>query len=124
MLALAKEFKAFSGDQMVTHPLPTTPYTTNGGADVLKLDTAGGGADLRPVQGHRRRARRSKPADVTLSVRNSSGVNGAAAKAQGQLQTLGFVVSGTDTGHHRRPRHPGALRLGRRRPRQPSWPST
>ena len=26
-----------------------------------------------------------------MSVRNSSGVNGAAAKAQGQLQTLGFA---------------------------------
>ncbi|MGZ4706598.1 MAG: LCP family protein [Acidimicrobiales bacterium] len=97
MLALSKEFKAFSGDQMVTHALPATPWTTNGGADVLKLDTAAAapifalfkGADAAP---------QVNPADVTLSVRNSSGVNGAAAKAQGQLQTLGFTVSATDTG--------------------------
>ena len=54
MLALAKEFKAFSGDQMVSHTLPTTPWTTNGGAEVLKLDTAGAGTDLRGLQGHRR----------------------------------------------------------------------
>ena len=61
MLALAKEFKAFSGDQMISHPLPTTPYTTNGGAEVLKLDAAACGADLRPVQGHRGRPHRSRP---------------------------------------------------------------
>jgi hypothetical protein len=97
MLALTKEFKAFSGDQMVSHPLPTTPFTTNGGAQVLKLDAAAAapifalfkGADAEPEL---------KPSDVTLSVQNSSGVNGAAAKAQGQLQTVGFTVSSTDTG--------------------------
>ena len=38
MLALAKEFKSFTGDQMVTHTLPVTPWTTNGGAAVLRLD--------------------------------------------------------------------------------------
>ena len=97
MLALSREFKAFNGDQMVSHPLPTTPYTTNGGAEVLKLDATAAapifalfkGTEVTPDL---------KASDVTLSVRNSSGVNGAAAKAQGQLATLGFVVSGTDTG--------------------------
>ena len=97
MLALGKEFRSFTGDQMVTHTLPTSPFTTNGGAMVLRLDTAGAqpifdlfkGADAVP---------QAKPSEVTLSVRNSSGVNGAAAKAQVALQSLGFTVSGTDTG--------------------------
>jgi LCP family protein required for cell wall assembly len=97
MLALSREFKAFSGEQMVTHALPTTPFVTNGGADVLRLDETAAapivalfkGADATP---------QVNPADVTLSVRNSSGVNGAAAKAEGQYRTLGFTVSATDTG--------------------------
>ncbi len=97
MLALAKEFKAFHGDQMVTHPLPTTPWTTNGGAEVLKLDTTGAAPIFALFKGAEA-APQVSPADVTLSVRNSSGVNGAAAKAQGQMQTLGFTVSATDTG--------------------------
>ena len=97
MLALAKEFKAFSGDQLVTHTLPTTPYTTNGGAEVLKLDTAGAQPVFDMFRGTEATPQ-VKPGDVTVSVRNSSGVNGAAAKAQGQLQALGFIVSGTDTG--------------------------
>lgn len=97
MLALAREFKAFSGDQMISHPLPTTPYTTNGGADVLKLDETAAAPIFALFKGTEA-APSVSAADVTLSVRNSSGVNGAAAKAQGQLQTLGFTVSGTDTG--------------------------
>jgi len=97
MLALSKEFKAFSGDQLVTHSLPTTPFTTNGGAEVLKLDTAGAQPIFDVFRGTTATPQ-TKPSDVTVSVRNSSGVNGAAAKAQGQLQALGFIVSGTDTG--------------------------
>jgi LCP family protein required for cell wall assembly len=97
MLALGKEFKDFTGEQMVSHTLPTTPFTTSGGAEVLRLDQVGAqpifelfrGADATP---------QAKPSEVTLAVRNSSGVNGAAAKAQVALQSLGFTVSATDTG--------------------------
>ena len=97
MLALSREFKAFNGDQMVSHPLPTTPYTTNGGAEVLKLDATAAAPIFALFKGTEATPD-LKASDVTLSVRNSSGVNGAAAKAQGQLATVGFVVSGTDTG--------------------------
>jgi LCP family protein required for cell wall assembly len=97
MLALSREFKAFTGDQMVAHPLPTIPWTTNGGAEVLKLDEAGAEPIFALFRGTEPTTQ-VEPAEVTLAVRNSSGVNGAAAKAQGQLQTLGFVVAGTDTG--------------------------
>ena len=97
MLALGKQFKDFSGDQMVSHTLPTTPFTTSGGAEVLRLDKVGAqpifdlfkGADAAP---------QAKASDVTLSVRNSSGVNGAAAKAQVALVSLGFTVPATDNG--------------------------
>jgi LCP family protein required for cell wall assembly len=97
MLALSREFKAFRGDQMVTHPLPTTPWTTDGGAKVLSLDEAAAEPIFTLFRGEDP-STQVGPADVTLAVRNSSGVNGAAAKAQAQLETLGFVVSGTDTG--------------------------
>jgi LCP family protein required for cell wall assembly len=97
MLALGRQFKSFTGDQMVSHALPTTPFTTSGGAAVLRLDQAGAqpifdlfkGANPTP---------QSKPSDVTLSVRNSGAAGGAAGKAQAALQTLGFTVSGADTG--------------------------
>ncbi|WP_285658669.1 LCP family protein, partial [Helicobacter bizzozeronii] len=40
MASLAKAFKGFSGSQIQSHTLPVYPYTTNGGAAVLKLDEA------------------------------------------------------------------------------------
>ena len=96
MLSLAREFKAFTGDQMVTHTLPVTPYTTAGGAAVLRLDQSGAQSvfDLFSGKG----TSNLTPAEVTLSVRNSGGVTGAGAKAQGQLASLGFVVTGADSG--------------------------
>lgn len=96
MLSLAKDFKAFSGDQMVTHTLPVTPWTTNGGAAVLRLDQSGAQPIFDLFQG--KSESQLDPSAVTLSVRNGSGVTGAAAKAQGSLQTLGFLVTGADTG--------------------------
>ena len=96
MVALGRQFKSFSGDQVVSHTLPTTPFTTAGGAEVLRLDQAGAqpifdlfkGADAAPAL---------KPSDVTLTVRNAGGVAGAAARAQVALASLGFTVSGADT---------------------------
>jgi len=96
MLALAREFKSFSGDAMVTHTLPVTPWTTNGGAAVLKLDQSGAQPILDLFSG--KDAIQIAPSEVTLSVRNSGGVNGAGARAQSALAGLGFVVSGTDSG--------------------------
>ncbi len=96
MFTLAREFKSFTGDQMVTHTLPVTPWTTNGGAAVLRLDQSGAQPILDLFSG--KAASQLKPADVTLSVRNSGGVNGAGAKAQSALQSLGFVVTGADSG--------------------------
>ena len=96
MLALAKEFKSFSGDQMVTHTLPVTPYTTAGGAAVLRLDQGGAQPVFDMFSG--KSASTLTPAEVTLSVRNSGGVTGAGAKAQAALTSLGFVVTGADSG--------------------------
>jgi len=96
MLSLAKDFKSFTGDQMVTHTLPVTPWTTAGGAAVLRLDQNGAQPIFDLFAGNS--AASLKPADVTLSVRNSSGTTGAGAKTQTALQTIGFVVSGADTG--------------------------
>jgi len=97
MLALGKQFKAFTGDQMVSHTLPTTPYTTNGGAKVLRLDETAAQPIFDLFKGQDATAQ-SKPADVTLTIRNSGAANGAAGKAQTALQTLGFIVTAADTG--------------------------
>ena len=121
MLSLAKKFKSFSGDQLVSHALPSTPYTTSGGADVLRLDTAGAQPIFDLFKGDAPSSS-VKPSDVTLSVRNSSGVNGAAAKAQSQLGSLGFNVSGVDTGAVVTSRTTVKYGSGARGPGQPGGP--
>jgi LCP family protein required for cell wall assembly len=95
MLSLARDFKSFTGDQMVTHTLPTTPWTTAGGAAVLRLDQSGSEPIFELFKGQS--ASQLNPSDVTLSVGNGGGVSGVGAKAQAGLQSLGFVVSGADT---------------------------
>ena len=40
LATLGKAFKGFSGSQIVSHTLPVYSYTTNGGAEVLKIDEA------------------------------------------------------------------------------------
>jgi len=97
MLGLGKEFKSFSGDQMVSHTLPTTPFTTNGGAQVLRLDEAGAQPIFDLFKGTKPTLK-AKPAEVTLTVRNSGAANGEAGKSQAALVTLGFTVTGADTG--------------------------
>ena len=96
MLALAREFKSFTGDEMVTHTLPVTPWTTTGGAAVLRLDQSSAQPVFDLFSG--KDASGLTPAEVTLSVRNSGGVNGAGAKTQSALTSLGFVVTGADSG--------------------------
>ena len=95
MLSLAREFKSFNSDEMVTHTLPTTPWTTAGGAAVLRLDQSGAEPIFQLFEG--KTATQVNPSDVTLSVSNGGGVTGVGAKTQASLQSLGFVVTGADT---------------------------
>ncbi len=103
LLALARRFSSFSGDQLVTYTLPVTERVTEGGADVLELQEAAavptldlfrdrpgsvpGGASsagAAPVEG-----------GVDVRVLNGSGVAKRAANAAGALQAAGFGIAGT-----------------------------
>ena len=59
MLALGREFKAFSGDQMVSHTAADHAVHHQRRGRGAQARHGRGGADLRPLQGHRRGPRRS-----------------------------------------------------------------
>lgn len=96
MLALARQFRDYTGDQLRTHSLPVKPYTTAGGAAVVKLVEPdaqrvldvfrGVDPDAPPPVDHAR---------VQLTIQNGSGVAGQAAEAQDAFEELGFTVVAT-----------------------------
>jgi LCP family protein required for cell wall assembly len=94
MLGLLADFKLFDSNKLQTYSLPTTPFVTAGGADVLHLQQANAQPilDLFKTSG---KAANVKPSQVTLSIENGGGVNGAAGRASTDLQRFGFTVSGT-----------------------------
>jgi LCP family protein required for cell wall assembly len=95
MLALLGEFKLFDSNKLQTYSLPTTPHVTDGGADVLLLQSAKAQPILDLFRSSSSQSSKVKPADVTLSVQNGGGVTGAAGRASSALQGFGFKVSGT-----------------------------
>jgi LCP family protein required for cell wall assembly len=94
MLALMADYKAFDSNRLATYSLPTTPHVTDGGADVLLLQSAKAQPTLDLFRGSGT-VKKVKPSQVTLTVQNGGGVNGAAGRAQTQLESFGFHVSGT-----------------------------
>ena len=95
MLGLLSDYKAFNADNLVTYELPVSPWVTSGGADVLSLQTAQAQPTLQVFRGTSTATKSYKPSDVTLSVENGSGVNGAAGTSATKLESYGFTVSGT-----------------------------
>ena len=102
MIALARKFATFDSSTMVTHRLPTTAYTTDGGAQVLLLDDAQSGAVLDVFRGNAAGSSPKAttttlpsgllPSSLTVDVLNASGVSGVARKVSGQLGVLGFIA--------------------------------
>ncbi len=101
LLALARRFSSFSGEELKTYTLPVVERTTDGGADVLQLDERAavptldlfrdrpgsappGTSPAKPVEGA-----------VDVQVLNGSGVDKQAANAAGALQAAGFRIAGT-----------------------------
>jgi LCP family protein required for cell wall assembly len=101
MASLAKAFKGFDGGQIESHALPVYPYTTNGGASVLKLDEAAAQPVLdvfRSTPGGSTTTATTAPLKVTLSVSNGSGAANQATDVSNQLKVLGYTTSiGADT---------------------------
>lgn len=97
MLALGKQFKAFTGNQMVSHTVPTTPFRTSGGADVLRLDEKEAQPIFDLFKGIATPTAEA-PSTISLSVRNSGAGAGVGGKSQIALQSLGFTITSVDTG--------------------------
>jgi len=94
---VAKQFGTFQGESIKSFTLPVEGYTTNGGAAVLRLLPEGTEETLNvfrdtPVT---MQAVPVEPADVTLVVRNGSGIKGQAGEAGDDLAAVDFTVSGT-----------------------------
>ena len=91
LASLGKAFKGFSGDQITSHTLPTYDYTTNGGARVLKLDTATAEDVLNVFRGLPPGT--VSPSSVTLAVSNGSGAHNQATDVSTRLAELGYTSS-------------------------------
>jgi LCP family protein required for cell wall assembly len=100
MLALGKKFAKFDAKTLVTHRLPTTARTTNGGAAILEMD----GTASTPVLDIFRGKTEPKDADagatattstvpnasVTVDVLNGVGTAGLAKEAADELVAVSF----------------------------------
>jgi LCP family protein required for cell wall assembly len=93
LVSLAKRFASFGGDELMAYSLPTTPFTTGGGAEVLAVDE--------PVAEEVLNVFRGLPAgtvtegSVQVDVMNGTGEAGRAAEVAGQLEAAGFGVGET-----------------------------
>lgn len=124
LAALGRRFSSFDSDELETFTVPVIGRTTSGGAQVVELDPEG--ADV--VLDQFRNLDAEEPADtttsapsgsttvdgdmvepgsVTITVLNSSGVDGLAATVADALAADGFVVdswgNGADLGHAQEP---------------------
>lgn len=109
LLALGERFSSFDADALETYTLPNTPRTTAGGAQIVDLDAEaaepildlfrpGAEQPLAPstpeagADGDTTSTTLAMPTEVTLSVLNSSGREGAAVDAADALVAQGFTV--------------------------------
>ena len=95
MLGLMGDYKYFDADKLQTYTLPTMPYVTAGGADVLHLQTAAAEPMFDAFRPQSQQSTNVKPSQVTLTVQNGGGVTGEASRTAAKLTTFGFTVSGT-----------------------------
>lgn len=96
MVSVARRFKSLDPDSVDMQTLPTTPYTTAGGADVLLLDTADARPLIDKINGKPQpQPPAVTPAEVQVRVLNGYGAAGAASKAAAALRAAGFEVTGS-----------------------------
>ncbi|MDQ6725866.1 MAG: LCP family protein, partial [Actinomycetota bacterium] len=96
MVDLARRFRSLDPDRVDMQTLPTTPYTTAGGAQVLLLNSSDAQPLIDTINGKPPAAPVSvRPSDVQVRVLNGVGIAGAASKAAGSLQSAGFEITGS-----------------------------
>ena len=120
LASLGKAFKGFGGDQITSHALPVYPYTTNGGALVLKLDTVAAEDVLNVFRGLP--AGTVSPASVTVAVSNGSGAPNQATDVSTRLAELGYIVLGRRRRHQDPDPHGRPLRARAAGPCRPGGP--
>ena len=101
--ALIRKFASFAGEDMQTFSLPTTPFTTAEGAQVLQLNVEeaqptldifrGLGAEQVAAAAAKDAPSVSSPGEVTITVLNGSGTAGQASEVAKGLHGWGFVVA-------------------------------
>ena len=89
LVSLGKSFKDFSGSQIQTHALPVYMDMTNGGASILRLDTAAAEDVFNIFRGLP--AGTALPTSVVMSVANATGTKGKAVEVSDRLRQLGFM---------------------------------
>jgi len=92
---VAKQFGTFEGESIKSYSLPVESYTTNGGAAVLRIVPEGSEEILNIFRDTPGAPIQIDPADVTLAVRNGSGIRGQAGEARDALELVDFTVTGT-----------------------------
>jgi LCP family protein required for cell wall assembly len=102
VLALGQRMGQFEGDSIKSWTLPTTSFTTDGGAAVLELDPAGAQPVLdrfrgvpvaEPTEGTDPTVPDLDPASVSFVVENGSGAKGQAGEAQKAFEAIGYDVT-------------------------------
>jgi LCP family protein required for cell wall assembly len=96
MVTVARRFRSLDPDSVDMQTLPTTPYTTAGGADVLLVDGGAAQPLIDKINGKAPPASVGvTPSEVQVRVLNGNGSTGAASKVAGMLQSAGFEVTGS-----------------------------
>lgn len=103
LLDLGRRFARFNSNDLLTYTLPVSPYTTDGGAQVLKLRERAAVATLDLFRARKGGVPGGAPAlpttvrepDVAVRVLNGSGVALRAANAAAAMVRAGFGIAGT-----------------------------
>ena len=96
IVTVARRFKSLDPNKVDMQTLPTTDYTTPGGAEVLLVDDDAAQPLIDHINGKAPpEPSKIQPAEVQVRVLNGNGADGAASKAGAQLTSAGFTVSGT-----------------------------
>jgi len=96
LLTLGRRFRDYTGEQLRTHSLPVKPYTTAGGAAVVKLVEPDAQRVLDIFRGVDPDAPAPvDPSRIRLTIHNGSGVSGQAADARDAFEELGYTVVAT-----------------------------
>ena len=111
VVAMGQRMGQFEGDSIRSWTLPTTAFTTGGGAAVLKLDDGGaqpvigrfrglavpdpaeGGDAVTDTDGASSTIPDLDPSSVRFVIENGSGVKGQGAEAQKAYEALGYDVT-------------------------------